>query len=86
MIRPVQSAAGDGVVRSLTHHHDFHLRLALVTVQSQVVAGICGRVGRATASVWGDGGSIPTGGALEVWPCDFGPKQFGWLINQLGEP
>ena len=23
---------------------------------------------------------------LEVWPCDFGPKQFGWLINQLGEP
>ena len=48
--------------------------------------GICGRVGRATASVWGDGGSIPTGGALEVWPCDFGPKQFGWLINQLGEP
>ena len=32
------------------------------------------------------GGSIPTGGALEVWPCDFGPKQSGWLINQLGEP
>ncbi len=29
--------------------------------------------------------SLP-GGALEVWPCDFGPKQFGWLINQLGEP
>ncbi len=48
--------------------------------------GICGRVGRATASVCGDGGSIPIGGALEVWPCDFGPKQFGWLINQLGEP
>ncbi len=21
-----------------------------------------------------------------VWPCDFGPKQFGWSINQLGEP
>ena len=39
--------------------------------------GICGRDGRATASVQGDGGSIPTGGALEVWPCDFGPKQFG---------
>ncbi len=19
-------------------------------------------------------------------PCDFGPKQFGWLINQLGKP
>ncbi len=33
--------------------------------------------GRATASDWGDGGSIPIGGALEVWPCDFGPKQFG---------
>jgi hypothetical protein len=47
---------------------------------------ICGRDGRATASVRGDGGSIPTGGALEVCPCDFGPKQFGWLINQLGEP
>ena len=30
--------------------------------------------------------SLPAGGALEVWPCDFGPKQFGWLINQLGEP
>jgi hypothetical protein len=26
-------------------------------------------------------GSIPAGGALEVWPCDFGPKQFAWLIN-----
>ncbi len=26
------------------------------------------------------------GGALEVWPCDFGPKQFDWLINQLGKP
>ncbi len=48
--------------------------------------GICGRDGRATASVRGDGGSIPTGGALEVLPCDFGPKQFGWLIHQLGEP
>jgi hypothetical protein len=21
-----------------------------------------------------------------VWLCDFGPKQFGWLLNQLGEP
>ncbi len=37
-------------------------------------------------SLRGDGGLIPTGGALEVWLCDFGPKQFGWLINQLGEP
>ena len=51
-----------------------------------IMIWICVRVGRAIASVWGDGGSIPTGGALEVWPCDFGPKQFGWLINQLGEP
>ncbi len=47
--------------------------------------GICGQDGRATAFVWGDGGLIPTG-ALEVWPCDLCPKQFGWLINQLGEP
>ena len=52
----------------------------------QYQVGICGRDGRATASVRGDGGSIPTCGALEVWPCDFGPKHFGWLINQLGEP
>ncbi len=49
-------------------------------------SGICGWVGRATASVWGDGGSIPTCGALEVLPCDFSPKQFGGIINQLGEP
>ena len=41
------------------------------------VGGICGRDGRATASVWGDWGSILIGGTLEVWPCDFGPKQFG---------
>ncbi len=46
--------------------------------------GVCGRDDRATASIRGDGGLIPTGGALNVWPCDFCPKQFGWLINQLG--
>ncbi len=51
-----------------------------------VDAEICGQDGRATASVRGDGGLIPTGGALVVWPCDFGPNQFGWLINQLGKP
>ncbi len=39
--------------------------------------GICGRDGRATASVWGNGGSIPIGSALDMWLCDFGPKQFG---------
>ncbi len=32
--------------------------------------------------VWGDGGSIPTGGALEVRPCDFGPKQFDSLAKK----
>ncbi len=31
-------------------------------------------------------GLIPAGGTLKVWPCDLGPKQFDWLINQLGEP
>ncbi len=50
------------------------------------VRGICGPDGSVTASVRGDGGLIPTCGALEVWPCDFGPKPFGWLINQLGKP
>ncbi len=54
--------------------------------KSERKRGICGRDGRATASVQGDGGSIPTSGALEVWPCDFGLKQFGWLMNQLGGP
>ncbi len=50
----------------------------------EVVQGICGRDGRATACVRGDGGSIPTCSALEVWPCDFGPKQFGWLNKSAG--
>jgi hypothetical protein len=49
---------------------------------------ICGSVGRATTFVEGDVGSIPTGGALEVWPS--GPK-FGsrtdWLVNKsAGQP
>jgi hypothetical protein len=30
--------------------------------------------------------SIPAGGALELWPWTFFPKQSGWLINQLGNP
>jgi hypothetical protein len=47
---------------------------------------ICGQDGRVTASVQGDGVLIPTSCALEVWQCDLGPKQFGWLINQLGGP
>ncbi len=41
------------------------------------VQGVCDRDGRATAFVWSDESLIPAGGALEVWPCDFGPKQFG---------
>jgi hypothetical protein len=65
-------------VDTLTHYNlDRLIPGDSVFMESEV--GICGRDGRATASVRGDGGSIPTGGALEVWPCGFGPKQFGWL-------
>jgi hypothetical protein len=49
-------------------------------------AGICGVVGRATACVCGDAGSIPTGGALEVWPWTLGSKT-AWLVNKsAGRP
>ncbi len=34
----------------------------------EAVIGICGVVGRATACDCGVAGSIPTSGALEVWP------------------
>jgi hypothetical protein len=48
--------------------------------------GICGVVGRATACVCGDAGSIPTGGALEVWPWTLGSKT-AWLVNKsAGRP
>ncbi len=43
--------------------------------------GICGLVGRASAYVGGDVGSIPTGGALEVWPWTFGFRTV-WLVNK----
>jgi hypothetical protein len=42
---------------------------------------ICGVVGRATACDCGVVGSIPTGGALEVWPWTFGFRT-AWLINK----
>ena len=52
--------------------------------------GICGLVGRATTFIGGDVGLIPTGSALDsASRCGSGPsgpEQFGWLINQLGNP
>jgi hypothetical protein len=39
---------------------------------------ICGVVGRATACVCGDAGSIPTGGALKVWQW----ANTAWLVNK----
>ena len=46
----------------------------------------CGLVGRATTFVGGDVGSIPTGGALEVWPWTFGSRT-AWLVNKsAGQP
>ncbi len=49
-------------------------------------SGICGVVGRATACVCGDAGSIPTCGALVVWPWTLGSKT-AWLVNKsAGRP
>jgi hypothetical protein len=54
--------------------------------KSPTSLGICGLVGRATTFVWGDVGSIPTCGALEVWQWTFGSRTV-WLVNEsAGQP
>ncbi len=51
-----------------------------------LLLGICGVAGKATACDCGVAGSIPTGGALEVWPWTFGFRT-AWLINEsAGRP
>ncbi len=48
--------------------------------------GICGRVGRALARDALCRGFDPCRRRPRGLPVDFGPKQSGWLINQLGSP
>ncbi len=48
--------------------------------------GIVGRVGRATARDAVCRGFDPCRQRPRGVAVDFGPKQSGWLINQLGDP
>jgi hypothetical protein len=50
------------------------------------VVGIVGRVGRATARDAFCRGFDPCRQRPRGVAVDFGPKQSGWLINQLGVP
>ncbi len=64
------------------------LRFDVTQLQAATGATAISGSTAATAAVAGAGAGLATAvcGALKVWPCDFSPKQFGWLINQLGKP
>ncbi len=47
---------------------------------------MCGVVGRATACICGDAGSIPTSGALKVWPWTLGCKTAWSVSKSAGQP
>jgi hypothetical protein len=57
-----------------------------LTVACGYVAGICGLVGRATARGALCRGFDPCRRRFRDVAMEFGPKQSGWLINQLGNP
>ncbi len=68
------------------HQYFFACCVLLCVLRAPRRAGIVGRVGRATAHDALCRGFDPCRQRSRGVAVDFGPKQSGWLINQLGDP
>ncbi len=67
-----------------TAHEQWQNGLPETAINSIMMIGIVGRVGRATARDALCRGFDPCRQRPRGVAVDFGPKQSGWLINQLG--